>query len=197
MDEKLAYSIGLIGGDGSLISSDKESSLHIVDRSYKFHKDVIAPLFAEIFETEPKISKMKTRAGRITYRSRIRDKEIVRYYLQFLPAENKTFVMKTPTEIMSGGKGVKASYVRGWMDAEGSVTVTKTIRKNKTYTYPKVTFHVANRAIRNELACILREFGIHFTIWDYKNMRGFQIVGKHTKKYFELIGFSHPEKLLE
>jgi intein/homing endonuclease len=197
VDEKLAYTIGLIGGDGSLICSEKESSLHIVDSSYAFHVGVIAPLFTEIFGMKPKISPMRTKQGRTTYRSRIRDKEIVRYYLQYLPARNKTFGAKTPKEILSGGKEVKASYVRGWMDAEGSVTTTSTVRKNRTYTYPKITFHVANEAIRNELADILQEFDIHFTIWDYRNMRGFQIVGKHTKRYFDLIGFSHPDKLLE
>ena len=194
MDEKLAYSIGLIGGDGSLISSDKESSLHIVDKSYEFHKNVIAPLFVEIFGKEPKISKMKTNKKRIMYRSRFRDKEIVQYYLQFLPDKNKTYSMRTPKEILSSGKEVKACYLRGWMDAEGSVTTTKTVRKRRTYIYPKITFHVANEKIRDELSCILREFNIHFTIWNYKNMRGFQIVGKHTKRYFDLIGFSHPDK---
>ena len=194
MNEDIAYSIGLIGGDGSLISSDKENSLHIVDCSYDFHKNVISPLFLRIFKKEPKISSMTTKLRRITYRSRFRDKEIVRYYLAFLPSKNKTYEMRTPLEIMNGGERIKIGYLRGWMDAEGSVTSTKTVRKSKIYVYPKITFQVANECIRNELTSIMSQLGIHFTIWDYKNMRGFQIVGKHTRKYFDLVDFLHPEK---
>ncbi len=196
MNENLAYSIGLIGGDGSLIHSRRENSLHIVDECYDFHVKVIKPLFLKLFKKEPKISKMITHMKRISYRSRFRDKQIVEYYLQYLPPKDKTYSMITPKEIMLATKSVKTWYLRGWMDAEGSVTTTKTIRKNKVYIYPKITFQVANETIRNELLLILKELDVHFTSWNYKNMRGFQIVGKHTKKYFDIIGFSHPEKRL-
>lgn len=196
----LSYSIGLIGGDGSLVIDEKRNdfSLHIVDQCLPFHKQIIFPMFERLFGVAPKLSPMKTMWGTTTYRSRIRDKEIVRFYLNLgIPlGKEKTYRMRTPPIIWNSEDSGKAAYVRGWMDAEGSLTRHTVKRPSKTYVYPKVTFQVANKTIRDDLAKILSSLDVHFTVWNHKQMHGFQIVGeKNVFQYFGKVGFNHPDKL--
>lgn len=196
----LAYSIGLIGGDGSLVIDEKRNdfSLHLVDQCLPFHEQVIFPIFERLFGISPRLSPMKTRWGNTTYRSRIREEEIVRFYLDIgLPlGKEKTYRMKTPAFIWNLDDSKRAAYVRGWMDAEGSLTTHTVKRSSKKYVYPKVTFQVANKAIRNDITKILSSLDVHFTIWRHKQMHGFQIVGwKNVFQYFGKVGFNHPDKL--
>jgi hypothetical protein len=196
----LAYSIGLIGGDGSLVIDEKRNdfSLHVVDQCLSFHKQIIFPIFERLFGITPKLSPMKTRLGRITYRSRIRDEKIVRFYLDLdVPlGKEKTYRMKTLSFIWNLDDSKRAAYMRGWMDAEGSLTTHTVKRTHKKYVYPKVTFQVANKTIRNDLTKILSSLDVHFTVWNHKQMHGFQIVGQNNVfQYFGKVGFNHPDKL--
>ncbi|GEM_PF-2999491 len=198
MNSKLAYLVGLIGGDGCIYMSKRcEYSVHIVDDCLEFHQTVIVPLFEECLKAKPTVAPMKTHLKRITYRTRLRSKKIAENLVNLgIPAGKKTFSMKTPAWILEGDKQTRKSYVRGWMDAEGCVTRLLLKRKKKDYIYPKISMHVANAFIRDELCSILEGFGIRFSKWNSGNMHGFAITGyKNTERYMTVVGFTHPRKL--
>ena len=194
LTQEIAYLVGFIGGDGNL--SERRTAL--IDKNLEFHKTVLRKKFEKAFGIVPIISPMKTRKGRTTYRSRVNSKEIHAMFSENLriPIRNKTFEMKTPQEITDSSKEIFSEYIKGWMDAEGWVTTKTTIRKTKTYVYPKIAFNVANKCIRDELVAMLRKIGIEPSIWKSGNMLGFQIIGfEKVNRYEELVGFEHPDKI--
>jgi len=192
---ELSYIIGLIGGDGNL--SEKRTT--ITDKNFEFHETVIRNKFKKTFVIIPIISPMKTKKGKITYRSRINSKTAHKIFSEEFHLQtnkNKTFSMRTPTEIMNARKEIFSEYIKGWMDAEGWVTTKKVKRKNKTYMYPRIAFNVSNENIRNELVLLLNNLGINPSIWKSGKMFGFQIIGvEKVKKYKEFVGFEHPDKI--
>ena|SRR3989338_3504522 len=196
MNPEISYLTGLIGGDGNL----SEKRISIIDENIEFHQKVIKNLFEKAFGVTPVISPMKTVKGKITYRSRINSKKVFTYFKNDLriPDKEKTFLMKTPYQVMNSSIKVRAAYIRGWMDSEGWVT-NKTVKKpNKKYTYPKIGFHVANKTIRDEIDFLLRSMEIKPSCWRYKNMYGLQIIGfEKVNMFMDKIGFMHPDKILK
>lgn len=194
-----AYTIGLIGGDGTLTKNKKtgEYRISVIDNCFEFHTNVIKPAFQNVFKGKVVISKIKTKKGNITHRTRICSKELVELYKKLgVPIHNKTFGMKTPTVILNSSNKVVAEYIKGWMDSEGWVTVKKVKRPNKSYIYPRIAFHVSNRAIRDDINKLLQRFGVKPSIWKYKKMYGLQIIGfDKVKKYLDRVGFNHPNKI--
>lgn len=194
-----AYTIGLIGGDGTITENPKtyEYRISIIDQCFEFHQKVIKPKLEKIFPCKIVISSVKTKKGEITYRTRICSKHAIEVYKKLqVPTKNKTFNMKTPKPIFGSSKDVIREYIKGWMDAEGWVTIKKVKRIHKTYNYPRIAFHVSNRAIRDDITKLMQRFGVNPTIWRYKNMYGLQITGhKKVRKYLEEIGFNHPDKI--
>ena len=197
MNSKLAYLVGLIGGDGCIYVSRYEHSVHIVDECLEFHETVIAPFFEECFKIRPIVSPMKTHLGRITYRTRLRSREVAEFLVGLgIPAGAKTFSVRTPKWILEGDEKILISYVRGWMDAEGCVTRLLLRRKKRDYIYPKISMQVANAAIRDEICSILDKFAIRFSKWNSGNMHGFAITGfENAKRYMKVVGFNHPNQL--
>lgn len=193
---EVAYLSGFIGGDGNL--SERRTTL--IDKSLEFHENVIRKKFKNSFGIVPVISPMKTRKGITTYRSRVNSKMVHLFFSEQLkiPIRRKTFDMQTPKAIVNSSQEIFSEYIKGWMDAEGWVTTKQTMRKSKTYVYPKVAFNVANRCIRDELVGMLRSMGIEPSIWKTGNMFGFQIIGfGKVSRYKELVGFEHPDKILK
>src|SRR3989338_2912267 len=160
---EIAYLAGFIGGDGNL----SERRISLIDKNLEFHETALRNKFKKSFGIVPIISPMKTIKGATTYRSRVNSKEIYAFFSEKLriPIKNKTFEMQTPREIMDSDKEIFSEYIKGWIDAEGWVTTKQTIRKSKTYVYPKVAFNVANRCIRDELVEMLRKIGIEPSVW--------------------------------
>jgi len=175
MNPLLAYTIGLIGGDGTLTDNIKKGEyvIAVTDECLQFHLQVTQPILSKLFNKKPKISKIKTKKGNISFRTRICSKSIVRFY-----------------------ESIGRQYIRGWMDAESWVTTKKVIRKTKTYVYPKIGFQVSNKTIRDDLVFLLNKLGITPSVWKSKNMFVLQIIGfKKVMKYMNSIGFYHPEKI--
>lgn len=192
---ELAYTIGLIGGDGTIECRNGGYRISVTDECFEFHQTVIKPLFEKLFSKKAVISKV---SGKNSFRTRVASKEVVEVYKRFgVPLNEKTFCMKTPKTVFNS-KENSIEYLKGWMDAEGWVTLKTVKRKAKTYTYPKIAFHVANKNIRNDLVKILKLVGITPSIWKYKNMFGFQIIGfDKVKFYLDVAGFRNPAKLLK
>ncbi len=194
-----AYTIGLIGGDGAITENPKsrEYRISITDKCLEFHQKIIKPRLEKLFQGRIVISSLKTKKGKITYRTRLCSKQAVEIYKKLqIPTKDKTFFMKTPKPIFSSSNDTIKEYLRGWMDSEGWITIKKVKRTNKTYTYPRIGFHVSNKIIRDDIVKLLQRFGVNPSIWKYKNMFGFQIIGfKKVKKYLENVGFNHPDKI--
>ncbi len=194
-----AYTIGLIGGDGTITDNSKrgEYRISVIDNCLEFHQNIIKPRFEKLFDEKIVISSMKTKKRETTYRTRVCSKKVVELYKKTgIPIKNKTFYIKTPEPIFSSSMEVMKEYIKGWMDSEGWVTIKKVKRPNKTYTYPRIAFHVSNKTIRDDIVKLMQRFGVEPSIWRYKNMYGLQIIGfDKVKKYLNEIGFNHPEKI--
>ena len=193
---KVAYLVGIIGGDGTI--SEIEKRITITDKSLEFHERILKPLLKELFNKEPVISKMRTKNNKITFRTRIISNEAIKLLKMLgIPTKNKTYMMKTPREISdSTNVEVIKNYIKGWMDAEGWVTLRKIKRKRKTYFSPKIGFQTVNKTIRDELVSLIIKFGIRPSVWNSNKMFGFEITGhKKFEKFLIEIGFNHPEKI--
>ena len=197
MNSKLAYLVGLIGGDGCICVSKGDYSIHVVDSCLEFHQTVIAPLFEECFGMRPRVSPMKPHLRRTTFRTRLRSKKIAEFLISLgIPSGKKTLVMKTPDWILRGSEEIQRSYIRGWMDAEGCVTRLLLKREKKNYIYPKISMQVANSPIRDEICAMMEKFGVRFSKWNSGNMHGFAVTGfKNAGEYMNAVGFTHPRKL--
>lgn len=194
-----AYTIGLIGGDGTITENPKagQYGISIIDNCLEFHQKVIKPRLEKLFQGRVIISSVKTKKGRTTYRTRLWSKNVLESYKKLqLPTKNKTFCVKTPKEIFNSSDDAIKEYIKGWMDSEGWVTLVKIKRPNKMYVYPKIAFHVSNKTIRDDIVKLLQRFGVEPTVWRYKNMHGLQMVGADkVRKYLKKIGFNHPDKI--
>jgi intein/homing endonuclease len=194
-----AYTLGLIGGDASFTDSPRtgEYRISVTDQCLEFHQRIVKPALEKLFPERVAISSMKTKKGGITYRTRLASKRVIEIYKSFgVPTSGKSFQIKTPYSILSSSKEIAREYVKGWMDAEGWVTIKRVRRPGRTYEYPRIAFHVANKQIRDDLALMMQRFGVEPSTWKYKNMHGLQIIGfEKVKRYLQEIGFNHPEKI--
>lgn len=194
-----AYTIGLIGGDGTITENPKvgQYGISIIDNCLEFHQKIIKPRLEKLFQGRVIISSVKTKKGRTTYRTRLWSKSVLEAYKKLqIPIKNKTFCMKTPKEILNSSDEAIKEYIKGWMDSEGWVTLVKIKRPNKMYVYPKIAFHVSNKTIRDDIVKLLQRFGVEPTVWRYKDMHGLQMVGfDKVRKYLKRIGFNHPDKI--
>ena len=194
--KSLAYLVGLIGGDGSLSKDGKGNyEINIVDPSFEFLQTV-TKLFEETLNIKAKIYVMKTALGNICYRIRIWSKKLYNFLIKLGVPEGrtKTFQMKTPEWIMNSGSKTKASYIGGWMDAEGCITRKVVKKERRTYIYPRIAMHVVNKTIRDELAFLLKDLGLKFSTWNSGKMYGLQINGfNNTDAYFRKIYTYHPK----
>ena len=192
---ELAYTIGVIGGDGSLT----ENRISVTDKNEEFHNFILKPIFQKLFNTNPVISSYRTHIGNKTFRTRINSIEAYKLYTEFFQIPNgkaKTFEMKTPKQITSASNEIVKEYIKGWMDAEAWITFKKIKRPIKQYIYPKIAFNVKNKTIRNELVDLLARFKIKSSSWESNGMFGFQIIGfEKVHRYNKKIGFNHPDKI--
>lgn len=197
MTPELAYAFGIIGGDGTF--SEKENRISVTDECYRFHEIVLKPLFEKLFDKKVSIEKMTTKKHNTTFRTRFCSNEAIQIFKSFgMPSKDKTFTVRTPEIIFSSSAEIQSEYIKGWMDAESWISTKKTIRATKSYSYPRIAFQVANEKIRDELVKLLQGLGINLSLWKYKNMRGFQIVGfEKVDIYLSKIGFRHPNKLIQ
>lgn len=196
-----AYTLGLIGGDGTITENPKtgEYRISVIDCCLEFHQNIIKPRFEKLFPVKIVTSSIKTKKGGTTYRTRLCSKQVVEIYKKMeIPTKNKTFCMKTPKPIFNSSKNSIKEYIKGWMDSEGWVTNKKVKKPNKTYIYPRIGFQVSNKQIRDDIVILLQRFGVNPSVWKYKNMYGLQIIGfDKVRKYLKQIGFNHPDKILK
>ena len=184
-----AYTMGLIGGDGTITENPKtgEYRISIIDNCLEFHQKIIKPKMDKLFPGKAMVSSIKTKKGKITYRTRLCSKQVIEIYKKFqIPTKNKTFDMKTPKPIFNSSNNVVKEYIKGWMDSEGWVTIKQVRRPNKNYMYPRIAFHVSNKMIRDDIVKLLQRFGVTPSVWRYKDMYGLQIIGfEKARKYLE------------
>lgn len=176
-----------------------EKRVTITDINPDFHHSVLKPIFRQLFGVKTVISSYKTAKGNTTYRTRINSKSVYKLYSEAFSipeGKDKTYRMETPKEMLSVPNDVIGEYIRGWMDAEGWVTLKKSRRNEKIYISPRIALNIVNRKMRDELCSLIKKLGIHVTTWDSKKIFGFQIIGiENVTLYADLIGFRHPDKI--
>jgi len=192
----LAYTFGIVGGDGTFSESEKRIS--VTDRCFEFHRTVLKPLLERLFKKEASIQEMKIGGIPVAFRTRITSLDaIIKLKELGMPTKDKSHTIETPKIMFESSQEVIKEYIEGWMDAESWVTVKRSKRGDKSYEYPKIAFQVVSKKIRDDLVKLLECFGIKASTWEYKQMYGFQIIGSDkVKSYIKQIGFKHPEKLL-
>lgn len=113
-----AYIMGLVGGDGTITENPKtgEYRISIIDNCFEFHQKVIKPKMEKIFPGKIVISGIKTRKGRLTYRTRLCSKQAIEVFKRFnIPLKNKTYAMKTPKPILNSSREIIKEYIKGWI----------------------------------------------------------------------------------
>lgn len=110
-----------------------------------------------------------------------------------------TYSATIPEQIYKSPKQVIASYLRGWFDAEGHVSVTKT---PKGYDYVKISMSTCSEEIARGVQFLLKALGIISAVYYIRDSRKtradrWDVVISHkydNRSFCDLIGFINPEK---
>ncbi|MBW2976022.1 hypothetical protein KY347_01095 [Candidatus Woesearchaeota archaeon] len=94
-----------------------------------------------------------------------------------------------PSNITKSDKAVKKQWLRAFFDDEAYVTKK----------YKRIVLNIVNKEGLNQIQKLLAEFGINSVLngpYRYKKYHSYHLTvcRDSIKKYFELIGFSHPKK---
>lgn len=149
LDENLASLVAYIQGDGHR-SSPVSFRITDSDKSLlEFYKDVIYRLFN--FSGVVRRHSDKTKNAWIL---EINNVKILRFLEKNFPEVfSKTYDIAVPKKILSSNRNVRAAYLRGFMDAEGSVTLRP----------PKVRFATVNIPLLKEIRSMFLDLGVPST----------------------------------
>ncbi len=210
---ELAEICGIHAGDGYLRNDGKRVELDIsghICEDRRYYDEQVVPLFSRVFKI--KLSPRPFPARR-TYGFVIRDRDIVRYFHEFLsfPFGKKTYVVRCPNVIIqSMDEGIYSSFLRGFFDTDGCLNFKKTYGtyKNMTFkrthhTYPRITFSTVSKNLMMDLMEMLDFLDIKYRVYAIippkENeaprfmawIRGKKMLGK----WIEKIGFKNPVQI--
>lgn len=134
LDYKLSYLLGVIFGDGHLADPNKSydkfttynRELRITDQ----HKEtfiLLARIFKDLFDYNPKIYSEKSKADRLFYRFVINLKSLHRFLMVVcgMPVGDKRGKLKIPEIIKNAPLGLQKWFVAGFFDADGHIGLAK------------------------------------------------------------------------
>jgi hypothetical protein len=189
MTPELAYLFGVIKGDGYF----GKNFLHITTSDKEFAQ-VLKEKLQNWSGLNVIVKKYKTGSGGFLWYVFLNSTEAVKLFKSLNLSSLRT-------------KEEKSSFIRGFADAEGSVTIFKNWdKKRKKYKRNyKITLYNSNKKLIRDVRKLLISLGIKSFVYKIlpkncfgKNLK-YQLVISHKsmKKFSELVNFEHPEKKLK
>lgn len=186
LNKWISYLSGLISGDGNI----QKYFTRIVDE-HKENLICVDSILKEQFSLPTKLRKEYDKKWLLEINSRI----ITEFFNKVLeiPIGSKNKI-EIPTLIKESRPEIKHAYIKGWMDAEGSV---EQWFKTKDKWYPRICFKVKNKEIWEWITKELQILNIHISKFiDKEESYRFQISrAESINLYFKHIGFFYPTKL--
>ena len=175
LTSELAYLVGYIAGDGHLLdvfkekqrTGDFEFRIEITSNDEYLLKNYIEPTFQKIFDIKGKFYKYKNRKAYEYYLS----SKVLFIFLNKvfeLPIGKKNGRLHVPKIILNSHSQIKASFLAGFFDTDGCVTVNK-----------KIGFGLGNKSeeLLGELKILFKDLNI--------NTRNITRLGRRTLKGWE------------
>lgn len=189
MNEEFAELLGIMAGDGCL---SKYSHYHMVYISghkiddIECHERTTKTLFKNIFNKEIKIY---LRKGEQTLIIRFSDKKIFEKPAKYLPIGRKYDKLKVPKEVIKNKKYF-FSFIRGFVDTDGSVVFSKQHREYPYY--PRIEIASKSKDLLDNILVELKKNGFYGSVsHKVKNYR-LEIPGnKNLDRWLEKIGFNN------
>ena len=119
IDEKIAFFVGAIIGDGHLKKSKFQTNIEM--SNYKIIKEIKNVCF-DLFDREFNIQKVKERKGKIQSYSMCIDSKAIHNLLNKvyeIPIGKKSHIVKVPKEILNSNDSIKSAFLIGIMITEG------------------------------------------------------------------------------
>ena len=188
-EQKLAYLAGFIIGDGNLGDG---YIIRAVEENKNFIKNVFSEMFIEVFGRKPKVYFDRYNNSYVAY---LHCKNIWGFLAKDVGIETKTKsrTVKTPDMIVRGSDHVKAAFLSGIFDAEGSVILMKDPHHKNGYL--RIQLKMCSSELVEEISLSLSGLGIRNSLYHYKEFSMIQINGKkQCRKFNEIIGFNHCSK---
>lgn len=175
MTPEIAEMCGTHAGDGYLRNDGKRVELdisgNIEEKSY--YDDHVIPLFQKTFNIK---IQGKFFPSRKTYGFVIRDKNIVEFFRRIgFPYGKKTKIVEIPRMILNANnKTVKARFLRGLFDTDGSLNFDKKYKgkyvefKMKYHYYPRIFLSTISEKLHKQSSLLLQDLNIHHTLQIYE-----------------------------
>ena len=162
VDESLSYLLGVIGGDGTIVSSKKQNLVTITDKCREFH-DVLRKLILEAFLVNSEIKQDKRNKSWYTIIRCKRVSDLLTKEFGYAIGRGKTYTDRIPKQIFSSSRESILSHIAGWIDSEGSSKIKTFKTKYGTYKYPCITIEVVNKGYLEDLYELSKIIGIQST----------------------------------
>ncbi|WP_087037292.1 LAGLIDADG family homing endonuclease [Thermococcus litoralis] len=200
LDEKLAYFVGLIAGDGDVSRAGWGISVRFSNRSSEMRRK-FKELAEYLFGIEAKENAQEDRVPAVRFHSKV-----VAHLLKKLgvPLSPKSEKVDIPPELFAAPKEVLAAYLRGVFDCDGTVVLRK---RGSSY----IELDTTSEKLAKKIQLALLRFGIvsHLRKRNRKGyvseINGKRVISKHDRWELKVygeniihfareIGFEHPEK---
>lgn len=195
IDEKIAYFVGLVVGDGHLAGHQMivkgAWTIHFCNGDERFVKSIYAPLVEDLFGITPPVRKIVRKDGRSYFGVSFASKVVHRLLTNIfqLPAGMKCNKVKMPQILKLSTPEIKASFLRGLFDTDGSIV-------NR-----KIKFATTSKSLCREIATELESFGFSPKVYEWikskKYLKLFEVRlvrQKDILRFHELISPLHPKK---
>lgn len=171
LDYKLSYLLGVVFGDGHLADPNKSydkftsynSELRITDQ-YKGTFILLAKIFKDLFDYNPRIYSEKSKVNKLFYRFVIKLKSLHRFLMVVCgtPVGDKRGKLKIPEIIKNAPLDLQKWFIAGFFDADGHVSLVK----NR---WPVIHISQYDTDILKEIINISSKLGINWSgPYDYK-----------------------------
>ena len=194
IDEKIAYIIGFLCGDGHIcIRPEKhEYSIYFTGNlkdEYNFYLNFLKPLIANTFMIQPKVKIQKSNA---TINLIIYSKKLVEFVVEKfdIPVGKKSDKIEIPKAILNKRKLI-ISFIRGFADADFSLYLKK--RYKKFPYYPVISGVSKSKKFILQVSMFLKNLNINHYLYlseDSSKPNRIEINGiKAVTKWMKIIGF--------
>lgn len=195
--EALYECAGIVAGDGSIYSVSSGTIVLEVRGSsdeFDYYTTKVKPLFSELFGQELKVIK-RNYSGGFCYGIRKCGVEVKRIFCGRLgfPIGKKSRIVRIPSEVLRSKRhGLKAAFIRGLFDTDGSVYLRNA--RARKYFHPVAEVSSVSPVMREQLKLLFRELG--FNAWIEKEGK-VRLGGWSTvQRFFEVVKPNNPKHIL-
>ncbi|USG99965.1 helix-turn-helix domain-containing protein [Thermococcus argininiproducens] len=200
LDEKLAYFVGLVAGDGDVSKAGWGVSIRFSNHN-KHMRYRFIELTRELFGIEAVEHLQEERVPAVRFHSKI-----VAHLIEKLgvPLSPKSPNLDLPNEFFRASKNVLAAYIRGLFDCDGTIVIRQ---RGSSY----LEFDTTSEKLARKLQLALLRFGIISHLRKRRKagttttVNGHRVTSRHDRwelkiygeniiRFAARIGFEHPEK---